>query len=160
MQLVEQRTGPRVDYEAETKRLQGKLERLKALFVMGDLNEVEYKHDRNAIRASLSALHPPELADLKRAAELLQHFEVIWQAALPRERKALVHALLSAVYLDCENGPVTAIVPRPEVAMLFKLMPHTGAAGVEAQCGSCGIMVLEHEGMLPMRGLHGKPPEG
>ena len=54
------------------------------------------------LRAQLAALRPPAMPDLERAAELLQGFGAIWDAATPRERRQVVHTLLETVYLDAE----------------------------------------------------------
>ncbi len=57
------------------------------------------------------------------AAELLQDFGTIWDAATPNERKQIVHTLLETVYLDSgEDGPVTSIEPKEAYRPLFDLM--------------------------------------
>jgi len=59
--------------------------------------------------------------DLAWAAGLLQNLSVLWGAATPTERRQIAHTLLNAVYLDADRGPVMAIAPKPEFALLFAL---------------------------------------
>jgi hypothetical protein len=98
------------------------LARLKRLFVMGDLLEAEYRMERDRLRAQLLALTPPAMHDLEGAAEILQDFERIWEAATPKERRQIVYTLLETVYLDADRGPVVAIEPKAEFAPLFETM--------------------------------------
>jgi len=81
------------------------LARLKRLFVLGDLLETAYRTERDRLRAQLLALTPPVMPDLEWAAEILQDFGRIWEAATLKERRQIVHTLLEAVYLDADRGP-------------------------------------------------------
>jgi hypothetical protein len=89
---------------------------------MGDLLEAEYRMERDRLRAQLLALTPPAMHDLEGAAEILQDFERIWEAATPKERRQIVYTLLETVYLDADRGPVVAIEPKAEFAPLFETM--------------------------------------
>jgi hypothetical protein len=105
------------------EQIEGRLKRLKQLFVLGDLSETEYRAERDKLRAKLADLTPPELPDLQRAAEPLEDFGTIWDGATPKERKQIVHTLLEAVYLDSgDDGPLVAVEPRAEFAPLFEMM--------------------------------------
>ena len=127
---IHRQAGSAQDVERERRRIQGQLERLKRLFVLGDLDEQAYATDRNRLQAQLVSLTPPAMPNLERAAALLQDFGAIWDAAEPKERKQIAHTLLEAVYLDSgEEGPVVAIRPRAEFGPLFDLTD--GARGVD-----------------------------
>jgi hypothetical protein len=127
---IHRQAGSAQDVERERRRIQGQLERLKRLFVLGDLDEQAYATDRNRLQAQLVSLTPPAMPNLERAAALLQDFGAIWDAAEPKERKQIAHTLLEAVYLDSgEEGPVVAIRPRAEFEALFDLTG--GARGVD-----------------------------
>jgi site-specific DNA recombinase len=119
--LIQERAGKTRDIARERARLEEQLERLKRLFVLGDLEERAYLAERDRLRVQLAALTPPAMPDLERAAELLQDFGAIWDAATIRERREIVHTLLESVELDAERGPVVAIRPKPEFAVLFDL---------------------------------------
>jgi hypothetical protein len=122
LEMIQERAGARQDVARERSRIEGQLERLKRLFVLGDLLEAEYRIERDRLRAQLLALTPPMMPDLEWAAEILQDFGRIWEAATPKERRQIVHTLLETVYLDADRGPVVAIEPRAEFAPLFEMM--------------------------------------
>jgi DNA invertase Pin-like site-specific DNA recombinase len=141
--VLQERAGRQKDIEGERVRIESHLERLKRLFVLGDMTEREYLAERDRLRARLATLIPPAMPDLSKAADLLSDFAVVWGAATPSERKQIVHTLLDVVYLDADDGPVVAIQPKPEYATLFNLaerergaaMPHDEATPV-APAGS------------------------
>ena len=115
--------------------IEKQLERLKRLYVLGDLTELEYVGERDRLRAQLVTLTPPEMPDLEQAVEVLRDFERIWKAETLQERRKTVHRLLAKVYLDSGKwGPVVAIEPKAEFASLFGMM-EPGEDG--------GIMILE-----------------
>jgi site-specific DNA recombinase len=120
--MIQERIGAQQDIARERARIEGQLERLKRLFVLGDVAEAEYRAERDRLRAQLVSLTPPVMPDLEWAAELLQDFGRIWDAATLQERRKIVHALLETVYLDAERGPVVAIEPRADFAPLFEMV--------------------------------------
>lgn len=122
--MIQERIGAQQDIARERARIEGQLERLKRLFVLGDVVEAEYRAERDRLRAQLVSLTPPAMPDLEWAAELLQDFGRIWDAATLQERRKIVHALLETVYLDAERGPVVAIEPRADFAPLFEMVAH------------------------------------
>jgi len=120
--------------EQDKIRLQQQMERYRTLFVLGDITEEEYKSRRQELKRQLDALTPPAMPDLEQAAQLLDNIGNIWQRANDDERHKLLHAMLEAVYLDSEAGPVVGIVPKPDLAPLFSVMSHTGTTGVTPAC--------------------------
>lgn len=122
--MIQERIGAQQDIARERTRIEGQLERLKRLFVLGDVAETEYRAERDRLRAQLVSLTPPAMPDLEWAAELLQDFGRIWDAATLQERRKIVHALLETVYLDAERRPVVAIEPRADFAPLFEMVAH------------------------------------
>jgi len=137
--LVKVRVKAVGDVEAEQARINALLERLKRLFLLGDLAEREYVVERDRLRNQLAALVPPAMPDLERAAALLGDFSKLWDAATQPERKQILQTLLAAVYLDVEHGPVVAVEPRAQFAALFAMMRPGGKSAV----GPAGdIMIL------------------
>lgn len=128
--LVKARVQAVGDAEAEQARINALLERLKRLFLLGDLVERAYVAERDRLRNQLAALVPPALPDLERAAALLRDFSKLWDAATPPERKQILQTLLAAVYLDVEHGPVVAVEPRAQFAALFAMMRPGGQSAV------------------------------
>ncbi len=125
LEMIQQRAGTQQDVVRERARMKSQLERLKRLFVLGDLSESAYRVERDRLRAQLAVLTPPVMPNLEKAAELLQDFGEIWDAATPKECRQIIHTLLKTVYLDAKRGPVVAIEPRPEFADLFDLAEKT-----------------------------------
>lgn len=104
------------------EQIEGRLERLKQLFVLGDLSETEYRRVRDKGWTRLADLTLLELPDRQRTAELLQDFGKIWDAATPKERKQTVRTLLETVCLDSgDDGPVTGIEPKEAYRALLRM---------------------------------------
>jgi site-specific DNA recombinase len=123
LEIVGEEAGrPAQEIRLEQERIEGQLERLKRLYILGDIEETEYRLERDRLKAQLDALTPPRMPDLKRGAELLQDFRKIWDGATAEERRQIVRTLLAKVYLDADRGPVVAIEPKPEYEPLFRLV--------------------------------------
>ena len=140
--LVKVRVKTADNMEAEQGRINTLLERLKRLFLLGDLGEREYVAERDRLRNQLAALVPPALPDLERAAALLRDFGKLWDAATPPERKQILQTLLAAVYLDVDRGPVVAVEPRAQFAALFAMM----RPGVATKVGPAGDITILNPG--------------
>jgi site-specific DNA recombinase len=119
--LVQAAQGEAAAVARQQARLAERLERLKDLYLLGDLARPAYLQERDRLQAQLAALTPPQQPDLARAAALLQNLGALWGVATPAERRRIAHTLLNAVYLDADQGPVVAIAPKPEFAPLFAL---------------------------------------
>lgn len=117
------------DTEHTEGRLRNSITRLQQMYQWGHVEQGEYLSERTRLEAELAGLLPVPTPNLDRAAELLQNFSVLWDAARPSERRSILRSLLDAVYLDAEHGPVTAIQPKPDLAVLFTLT-QAGTTGV------------------------------
>lgn len=109
--------------EKDRRRLQEQLKRLATLFELGDITDADYRTRRATLRAEIAALQPPpDMRHYEGVAALLEDFTTVWEAATDKERRAITHALLEAVYLDSTATGITVqIVPKPEYAALFAL---------------------------------------
>ncbi len=144
--MVQEQAGrPVHEIRLEQERIEGQLERLKRLFILGDIGEAEYRLERDRLKAQLDALDPPRMPDLTKAAELLGNFGQIWDAATPEERRQIARTLLAKAYLDADRGPVVAIEPKPEYEPLFRLAEQSNALPGESR---------------PVGPVEGKMPEG
>jgi hypothetical protein len=105
--------------EAKRRRLEGQLERARKLYLMGDMEESEYRTMREDLRGKLSALQPTQDADLESAAAMLETIGSLLEHATPKELDNVFHALLNSVYLDSGDArPVVAIEPKPFLKLL------------------------------------------
>jgi hypothetical protein len=107
------------DVLQQRDRYERQLQRLKRLFVLGDISEPEYQKQRDDLQARVVPLEPPKMPDLAEAACLLEDVGVIWDEATLEEEKQIAHTLLEAVYLDSEEGPVVRVEPKPAFKPLF-----------------------------------------
>ena len=142
---IQARAGTKQDTTQEKARIERQLERLKRLFVWGDLSEQAYRLDRDRLRAQLTTLTPPTMPNLERAAKYLQDFGQIWDAATAQEQRQIVHTLLETVYLDADRGPVVAIEPKAEFAPLFALAQKTGPEGIPGP-----VRMMSHGETMPV----------
>ena len=97
-------------------------ERLKELYILGDVTKAEYTTRKRQLEAMLNNLKPSVLSDLERAAALLGDFGGLWDKSKPEERKQIVQSLLQSVYLDNgAGGLIVGIEPKPEFSELFAI---------------------------------------
>jgi len=148
LNLVESQLGEKRDLAQEKAKLTGQLERLKVLFTLGDLTEQEYLADRGRLRAQLTALTPPTMPDLERAAALIVSFDVIWNAASLAERGRLIKTLLAAVHLDQhpEREVSVRLVPKKEFIMCLIWQIENWR---ECPCVSWKIMLFNYKSEEP-----------
>ncbi len=105
--------------EMKRRRLEGQLERARKLYLMGDMEESDYRTMREDLKGKISALQPTQDADLESAAAMLETIGSLLEHATPKELDDVFHALLTSVYLDSEAGPVVAIEPKPFLKLLM-----------------------------------------
>ncbi|MEA3376357.1 MAG: recombinase family protein, partial [Chloroflexota bacterium] len=108
------------DVFQQRDRCERQLERLKRLFVLGDISEPEYQKQRDDLQARMSGLEPPKMPDLGKAAYLVEDIGAIWDEATLEEEKQIAHTLLEGVHLDCDEGAVVRVDPKPAFKPLFK----------------------------------------
>lgn len=95
-------------------KLETRLERLKTLYKLGDIDEGEYMRDRSDLLNQLEALKPTGIPELESTALALEKVSDLLQHANPQEMRAIFHALLTTVYLHPEYpGYVVGIEPKP-----------------------------------------------
>ena len=109
------------DVEESRRHYEEQLDRLKQLYIVGDISRRSYETERDGLQSRLVALNPLQMPLLAQAADSLGNIDVAWEEADPRKEKQLVHTLLQAVYLDSEIGPVVGIEPKQALKPLFEL---------------------------------------
>jgi len=115
------------DVEESRRHYEEQLDRLKQLYIVGDISRRSYERERDGLQSRLVALNPLQMPLLAQAADLLENIDVAWEEADPRNEKQIAHTLLQAVYLDSEIGPVVGIEPK------HTLKPHFQLAGCEQE---------------------------
>jgi hypothetical protein len=110
------------------RQLTSQLERLRDLYVMGDLTKPEYVMRRQALEEELQRTKPPTNPDLNSAAAILEDFARFWDAEPePAERRKLVLSLFEQVWQ--KDGQIVAVKPNHAFASYF-----TDAAEAQASC--------------------------
>ena len=102
------------------KELGGQLERLRELYVMGDLTKDEYEMRCQAIGEELERIGPPLDPQIERADAILRDFARFWEVE-PKaaERRKLIASLFDRVWQD--EGRIVAVKPREPFLRYFKL---------------------------------------
>ncbi len=119
LDFIEGMTEDKSDLLQQRHHYERQLERLKRLFVLGDISESEYEKQRDGLQARVATLEPPKMPDVTEASWLLTDMGVIWDEATLEEQKQIAHTLLAAVYLDSEEGPVVRVEPKSVFKPLF-----------------------------------------
>jgi hypothetical protein len=107
------------DDDAPRRReLHTQLERLRDVYVMGDLSKPQYVMRRQAIEEELQRTKPPTDPNLDRAQALLEDFARFWTTEPgPAERRKLVAALFDHIWQ--RDGAIVAVKPNPAFARYF-----------------------------------------
>ena len=100
-----------------------RLERLRDLYELGDIDRANYLSRRDALERQLQQLSPPELLDLTAARRVLNDFAILWDDAAddPAARRQLIAFLFDAVWLD--DNHVVAVQPKKAFAPFFASGP-------------------------------------
>jgi site-specific DNA recombinase len=127
----------------ERTRLTRRLDRLKELYLDGEMDRAEYQAERKAVADKLAAL--PTDADpagdiAERLATFLADVASAWMLATPAERNKLARQLFASVVVS--NRTAVAVVPRPDLRPFFFALPRpegVNPEGKECTGGSDGI---------------------
>lgn len=102
--------------EAERKRLEEKLRRLRVLYREVEIGEEEYRKERDRARARLSDLVIPQEVEILDAGVYLESVAGLWAVATDEERRDIVRALFAEVWCD----PAAKVITRWEVKPAFR----------------------------------------
>ena len=132
-----------VDTAAERIRIRRKLDRLKDLYLEGDLDKATYQTQKAHLTEDLAALPAegdPDSDVGQRLATFLSDVAMAWLVATPEERNGLARQLFGSVVVT--NRTAVAVVPRPDLRPFFTCVaPQEGVKSGNEVCygGSDGI---------------------
>lgn len=113
--------------------IEGRLMRLRELYIAGDISKEHYEQRRTEFEKELGSFVSlsPRGIDLKRMAELVQNFANIWELAGITDRKKLLQMMYHNVYI--ERGEIKAIEPTELMWVLLDtvLLRKAGRTGFE-----------------------------
>jgi DNA invertase Pin-like site-specific DNA recombinase len=138
MAFVAQEPQEAVPSTDHRRRLQMRLDRLKDLYMMGDLSKEAYVAERERLKRELGALNVRDRGrhtQLAALAALLANVAAGWNAAHSEQRNRMARLLFDEVVIN--NKQVEAVKPRPELAPFFLLNQET-QAGVSHMYGTSG----------------------
>lgn len=99
--------------------LVGQLERLKDLYVLGDLTKAQYVMRRQIIQADLELLDPTIDPAIAQAEQLLSNFSEFWELETSaKERHRFLLSLFEQVYVD--GNQIVGVKPRGRLASYFQ----------------------------------------
>ena len=87
-------------------------QRLARAYGDGAYTDEDYERRLDEIDAKILSTVPASLPSIEEAAELLDDLPLLWQEALPEERRKLVAPLVDQVYLDLRSRRIAAIRPK------------------------------------------------
>jgi len=112
----------RENVEGKRRYLEGKLRRLKFLFMEeGDISEVEYRRKRVDLQAQLDALQMPETPEVEQAGETLEGLGQEWANAPKKYRRDMLGCIFEAIYVDVEAKRFICVKPYPPFVPLFRM---------------------------------------
>ena len=131
------------DTATERIRLRRRSERLRELYLDGEMDRAKYQAERNALVDQLAALPAegdPDADAGHRLASFLADVAGAWTMATPAERNQLARQLFASVIVS--NRTAVAVVPRPDLRPFFEWLPRpevVNQGGEECTGGSDGI---------------------
>src|SRR5690606_31099281 len=122
LELSQAKRGDTETYETRKTRLENRLERLKTLYKLGDIEQNEYITERADIHNKLEALKPSQVPEMEEAAAALEQIGSLLKRAKPEELEILFHSMLTTVYLHHDYpGYVVGIEPKPFLKELMDI---------------------------------------
>jgi DNA invertase Pin-like site-specific DNA recombinase len=128
----------REDAAEQRRRLEVQGERLRDLYVLGDLDKGYYLAERERLKRELALLDvrmQGQTARLSSLAGLLANVAAAWVAAQPEQRNRLARLLFEEVVINDDR--VAAVKPRPELAGFF-LLDFQARAGLSREYRTSG----------------------
>jgi site-specific DNA recombinase len=133
---------------ARRRALLAQLERLRDLYLLGDLTKAQYIMRRQALEDELQRIHPPTNPHLDRARQVLEDFARFWDTEpKPAERRKLLAELFQTIWQ--KDGQIVAVKPQSPVAPYFTTIrdiqeteakdPKDGADSEVTKAGATGL---------------------
>jgi hypothetical protein len=111
----------RTNIEGKRKYLQGKLRRLRELYVEGDFSNEEYRRRETDLQAQLDALRVPEQPAVDQADETLQSLGQEWASAPKKHRRDRLRCIFEAIVVDVEAKGLVYVKAYPPFVPLFRM---------------------------------------
>ena len=135
LDAIQAQAGGHPGEDAERRReLTAQLQRLRDLYVMGDITKPMYVMQRQVLEEELQRAKPPTDPDLDRAQAILEDFSRFWDAEPePAERRKLILSLFAQVW--AKDNQIVAVKPNPAFANYFTAASEVRATHPKADAG-------------------------
>jgi site-specific DNA recombinase len=127
--------------EARRHAIEVKIERLKDLYVEGDMPLGEYRRERDALREELSSLVVPGEAKVLDAGQYLEDMIGIWDQADLQERHDILTSIFRKLWVDRVEQRIVAVEVRPDFIPVFRQISNL----TEKE----GRFIISERGILP-----------
>jgi hypothetical protein len=119
LDTIQTQAGAHPGENAERRReLTAQLQRLRDLYVMGDVTKPQYAMRRQTMEEELQRAKPPTDPDPDPAQAILEDFARFWDAEHePAERRKLIHSLFTQLW--AKDNKIVAVKPNPAFANYF-----------------------------------------
>ena len=111
----------REQVESKRRYIEGKLRRLREVYVDGDLSRGEYDRRRAMLKAELDTLQVPDTPEIEQAGETLESLGQEWASAPKRYQRDMLRVIFEAVFVDVQGRRLVCVKPWPQFAPLFRL---------------------------------------
>jgi len=125
----------REDVEGRRKYLQGRLRRLRELYVDGDFDKAEYDRRRADLQGQIDGLRSPDTPEIEQAGEVLESLGAEWANAPKQYKRDMLRCIFEGVYIDMLTKRLVCVKPWPQFAPLFRM---DGLEEREDGCFYCG----------------------
>jgi len=107
--------------EGKRRYLQGKLRRLREVYIDGDLGRGEYDPRRAQLQAQIDALQEPEAPEVEEAGATLESLADAWEDAPLRLRAEMLRTIFESVVIDVAARRLVCVKPWPPFVALFRM---------------------------------------
>jgi site-specific DNA recombinase len=107
--------------EGRRTYLQGKLRRLRDLYLEGDYTKGEYSRLKAELQTQLDALQAPEVPEVEEAGATLEALAEAWEGASVHLRREMLSTIFEEIRVDVANRQLLCVKPWPPFLPLFRL---------------------------------------
>ncbi len=109
--------------QRERERLEEKLRRLAKQYREVEIDEEEYRRERDATRRKLSSLVVPAETEVLAAGAYLEDMVQVWSTATLEEKRSMALLIFDAVYYDVAAKRIAALKPKAAFIPVFRQSP-------------------------------------
>jgi site-specific DNA recombinase len=107
--------------EGKRRYLQGKLRRLRELYLDDDIGRPEYDRRKADLKAQLDALQVPAQPAVEDAGETLETLGAEWAGAPKRYQHEMLKVIFESVSVDVSGQRLVCVKPHPPFVPLFRM---------------------------------------